>query len=326
MRGRILFIVAVVVFIALVPAMYWVLFERGLSVSSPSSQPPLAPTGLEAELVDESPEQAPLALSVTDLEGEVQITRGEGGQWRSAEVGMVLAAQDKIRTLIGSQATLSMPGVFSVRVNPQSEFKVRKLAENAYRFLLSEGMIAADVMDDPDRIFEVNASTAVATTRGGAFRMHVNEAGLVALGTSRGTVDLEAGGKVVQVQSGYMARVQRDKVPEDPIRIPKNLFLKVQWPSKRDHAKRKLQVAGRTDPGARLRVDGLTVEVDPRGRFKTVVALREGLNRVRVEAEDVGGNQNRLESPTLKVDTRGDGFQINTSPEMWKKQGRPKPP
>lgn len=323
MRGRILFIVSVLAFVALVPLVYWALFERGLAVSTPISPAPMPPSGLSAEIVEASPEAAPLALSVTDLQGQVEIIRGDKETWSAAEEGMVLAAKDRIRTLQDSQATLSMPGVFSVRLRPKSEFKVRRLAEKAFRFLLQQGMIAADVVDDPEHLFEVAASSAVATTRGGAFRMNVNQDGLVAIGTSRGSVDLEAEGRVVQLRSGYMTRVERGKEPADPIRIPKQLFLKVHWPSKRDRSSRKLALEGKTEVGARVQVGGATVEVDGQGRFHTVVALSEGINRLDVVAEDVGGNRRRRRSPRYKVDTRADGFRIDTSPEMWEKRVKP---
>ncbi len=322
-RGRILFIAAVLAFVAIVPLVYWALFERGLSVSTPSSPPPVAPVGLSAEIVEQVPEAAPVALSVTALQGKVEITRGGKGGWAVAEEGMVLAAKDRIRTLADAQATLSMPGVFSVRLRPESEFRVRHLAEKAFRFLLEEGMIAADVIEDPDHLFEVAASTAVATTRGGSFKMNVNQDGLVAVGTSRGTVDLEAEGRVVQLKRGYMSRVERGKVPEDPIRIPNRLFLKVRWPSRRDRSSRQLAVKGKTEAGARVKVAGVTVEVDAAGEFHTVVALKEGANRVEVVAEDVGGNKRRRRSPRYQVDTRSDAFRIDTSPEMWEKRGGP---
>ena len=322
MKGRIFFVGAVIAFVAVVPTVYWLLFERGLSVSGPSSPAPAAPLGLTVKLIEQVDDPAPMALSVTELEGSVEITRAGKADWRRAEEGMVLAAQDRIRTLLGAKATLAMPGVFSVKLSQESEFKVRHLAQNAYRFLLEQGMIAADVLDDADHIFEVASSTSVATTRGGQFRMHVNGEGLVAVGTSRGTVELESSGKVVQIREGFLALAERGKAPRDPIQIPNQLFLKVRWPSKTDRSKRTLSVAGKTDPGARVQIDGVTVEVDSSGNFRALKGLKEGSNRVRIQAKDVGGNGAKARSPIFKVDTRADGFKIDTSPEMWEKRKR----
>jgi len=322
MRGRILFIVAVVAFVGVVPLVYWALFERGLSVATPTSPAPRPPAGLEVELVDPPQEQAPLALSLTEIDGQVEITHGQQGGWQAAELGMVLAARDRIRTRIDARATLAMPGMFSVRLMPDSEFLVRQLAENAVRFLLDEGMISADVRYDPEQLFEVAASSAVATTRGGRFRMHVDQTGSVVVGANRGTLDLESGDEVVQVREGFQARAEAGRPPQDPIRIPNRLFLKVSWPRRRDLSARKLALAGRTVPGARVRIDGVTVEVDARGNFRTLVALEEGRNRVRVESSDMAGQRAVERSPPIRVDTRGDSFEIRTSPQMWQKRLR----
>ena len=318
MRGRVLFFVSVLVIIGLVPLVYWILFEYGLSVAVRRSPGPQAPQALKVELVEQTP-SIPLTLSLTHLAGQVEISDGQGG-WKLAEEGMVLSAQDSIRTQMHSHATLAIPGFFSVLLQPQSDFRVRMLAENAYRFLLEQGMLTADVMDNTNNLFEVAASTAVARTRDGRFQVRVDKRGLVSVGTTRGNVDLEASGKVVQVKAGFLARVEKGKTPRDPIQIPKQLFLKVRWPTRTVISDRKLVVAGRTEPGARVQVDGILIEVDRSGRFHSVVALREGINRVSVESIDVGERNTVVKSPRFRVDTKADQFQIKTSPDMWKKR------
>ncbi|MBN2499093.1 MAG: FecR domain-containing protein [Deltaproteobacteria bacterium] len=319
MRERILFISGIVLLVGLVPLVYYLLFERGLSVASVRDEAPQAPAHFRVEPHQKKAPGIPVALALNLVQGPVEIQRGQG-EWKRAEVGMVLEANDRIRTATGGQAALSMPGVFEVRLDSDSEFTVRSLAEDVFRFMLSEGMIDANVVDDPNTFFEVAASTAVARTRGGSFRMHVDAEGQVAVGTQRGSVDLEAEGKVVKVAAGYLARAVRGEQPQDPIRIPKQLMLKVRWPKKRELSTRKLVLSGKTAPGARLRIDGVTVAVDERGRFRKVVTLKEGSNRIAVESEDVGGNRTQLRSPSLQVDTRSDSFQIQTSPDMWKKK------
>ncbi len=322
MRARLMFTLAIIGFLALVPLVYWNLFEQGLSVSQPAGPIPMAPSGFRVELINEKiPEPSPIAMSVTEINGRVEVKNGEKDQWKLAEVGVVLAAKDRIRTLMNSQATLSMPGVFSVRLKSESEFKVRKLADNAFKFLLKEGMISADVMKDPQRTFEVSSGKeVVASTSGASFSMNVSKKGLVSLGTTNGEVDLSSMGKVVKIRRGYQAKVESGKAPSDPILIPKKLFLRVRWPNKRDLARRRLVVSGETSPGSRVSVSGVVVEVDARGRFKTVVALKEGNNRLRVEAENLAGLKKKKRSPPIRVDTKADRFLIKTSPEIWKKK------
>ncbi len=322
MRARLIFILAIIGFLALVPLVYWNLFEHGLSVSQPVGPSPKAPQNLQVELVErEVLEPAPMAMSVTEINGKVEVKSNENAGWTPAEVGVVLEAKDKIRTLINSQATLSMPGVFSVRLKSESEFKVKKLADNAFRFLLKEGMISAEVMQNPERLFEVSSDRdVVASTRGASFSMNVSKSGLVSLGTTQGEVAVASMGKIVKVKRGFQVEVENGKAPTDPIKIPKKLFLRVRWPTKRDLAKRRLVVSGETTPGSRVSVSGIVVEVDANGKFKTVVALREGRNRLRVQAESLSGDKKEKHSPPIRVDTKANRFLIKTSPEMWNKK------
>ena len=322
MREKILFVVAVVAFVTVVPLVYYLLFEHGLSVSSSGENRPMPPRGLEVEKVAPEkplPTVLPSTLSVTETRGKVEIGR-EGGRWQPAEVGMVLGAMDRIRTDPLAYAVLSMPGFFSIELDSGSEFEVKSLAENASRFLLGEGMLSADVVDDPERSFEVEAAESVARTSGGSFKMSLNKEGFVALGTSRGAVEVEAAGKVIEVREGYVTRINRGQPPRDPIEVPTNLFLRVRWPRKQEMSRRRLVVAGRTLSGTRVRIEGATIVVDSKGRFRHAVALKEGANKLKVEAYDVAGNKKEVHSPGFVVDTKSDAFHIRTSPEMWKKK------
>jgi hypothetical protein len=313
-----LFIVGVVAFVAAVPVVYLLLFEYGLSVDSPAHVRPASPQGLAVNPVAIENE-IPVALSLTQLVGQVEILR-PGAGWQGAEEGMVLNPDDQIRTLPASRAMLSMPGMFTVELESESGIQVKALTDNLSRVSLAEGMITADVVENPDHQFEVTAASATASTRGAKFRMNLSGDGQVAVGSHRGTVDLAAAGKVVRINSGFMARVDRGKTPDDPIRIPGALFLKVRWPRQHDLAIATMTVDGTTDPGARLELEGRVVPVDSRGRFSKVVALREGNNKIKIDSYDVGGNSKSEQSPLFTVDTRPDAFKIQTSPNMWEKK------
>jgi hypothetical protein len=316
MRGRIFFIIAIVAFVAVVPLVYYLLFERGLSVETMQ---------LPDASVDAGEEQPPLpmALSIIELDGKVDHSR-EGKEWKPAEIGMVLEPKDRIRTADDARAVLTKPGMFKVELDSGSNLEVKELEEKVSKIMLEEGMISADVVNNPDKIFEVEAVESVARTTGANFKMTVNKKGLVALGTLKGSVNVEAEGKVIQVDQGFMTKVVKGKTPEDPIKIPSALLLKVRWPKDRELSKRKIVLAGRTQPGARVKIEGKVVPVGNRGRFRQVVALKEGANKLKVESYDVGGNTTTKESPRLFVDTRSDSFDIRTSPDMWEKKKKKK--
>jgi hypothetical protein len=317
MRGRILFSLVLLLLIGAVPLLYYLLFEYNLSVSNTPTGQPLPPAHLRVEIQPEEPTPV-IALSLIEVRGAVEVQRGPGS-WQPAEEGMVLEAEDRVRTGPDGNALLAVPGAFSVALEADSAFAVKTLAEHISRFRLEDGMISANVLDRPRGIVEVSAASATARTRSGDFRLAVNSRGLVALGSSRGSVDLSAEGKVVRVDAGFQARVEKGKPPEDPIRIPRRLLLRVRWPRDRDLAKAQITVSGETDAAARVRIDGQTVAVDENGRFQRVLALKEGRNRIRVESWDVGGHRQVSESPVFNVDTRPESFQIQTHPDIWRK-------
>ncbi|RME28543.1 MAG: hypothetical protein D6806_02715 [Deltaproteobacteria bacterium] len=317
MRERLLFIVTVAIIVAMVPLAYWFFFERELSVDEqggyteqtapkPEPAPPLA-----------GPE-IPAALAVADVKGEVEISHGGG--WARAEVGQVVDEKDRIRTGLDGLAVLSKPGVFSIELDSSSEFEVRVLTETANKFLLSKGMLQADVLGEGKTKLEVEAGHVSARTKSGTFRISVDRRGQVFVGSRRGKVEVRGAGKVVKLEAGFSTTAEKGRPPSDPFRVPRNLLLKVSWPSQRVMSRKRLALAGRTEPGARLKINGKLVEVDGRGRFRKVIVLREGSNYVRVEAYDAAWRRKVLKSPRIVIDTKADPFQIQTSPEMWEKR------
>jgi hypothetical protein len=317
LKERLLFVVAVFGFVAVVPVVYYFLFEYGLSVTSPSEITTVAKE--DSSHSKENEKIAPVALSLTQMSGKVEILKGGSNKWEQAEEGMVLGSDDRIRTDSYGKAMLTMPGIFTVELDSASDFYIKGLAEDVSKFMLDEGMVSADVVEDSKRMFEVTAMSAVAKTAGASFKMSVDPKGMVMVGTQKGSVEFSAEGKNVKVAEGYLARTLKGKPPEDPVKIPSGIFLKVNWPKQHELSNRALLVSGKTEPGARVRVDGMSVAVDSTGRFSKTQSLLEGKNKIVVETYHVGGNRKVVESPILDVDTSPDGFKIDTSPKLWER-------
>jgi len=318
-RERLFFIALLLAMVVAVPLAYWLLFERELAVGVITDNRPQAPANLKVRQSQPPVEMVPTALSIAELRGRVEIA-GPGGKWSAAEVGAILEERDRIRTGNRGRALLIRPGSFSVELDATSEFRVKELTEEASRFLLQQGMMEARVLSNPARSFEVDAEQVSARTSAGTFRMSVNQQGLVTVGSQRGKIEVEAGGKIVEVQPGYFTRVVQGAKPRDPIKVPPKLFLRVKWPARRERSRRRLLVAGRTEFGSRVRINNAAVMVDSRGRFRQVIILKEGRNQVHIEAYDAGWRKTDKTSPPIIVDTRPDAFQIKTSPGMWEKR------
>ena len=63
-------------------------------------------------------------------------------------------------------------------------------------------------------------------------------------------------------------------------------------------------IAGEATPGSVVRVNEYVVVVDKTGRFKQVVALQEGRNRVKVTAVDAAGRSSTETLDDIVLDTR----------------------
>jgi len=296
-KERILFIGLVIAFVLAVPAFYYLLFMRELTAPSYRRVLPRAPRSLVVKILPPSRE-VPIAFSLNEVSGKVEVAHG-GGAFAAAEVGLVLSAEDRIRTDPSARAVMAMPGLFAIELAAGSEFQVKSLAQGVARFLLEQGMMAADVTENRDRWLEVAAASALARTRGAYFRMSHDQDGLVALATIRGSVEVSAAGRVIPVKEGYSTRVQKNGPPADPLPTPSQLLLRVRWPEPRALSAGEVTVDGYTAPGARVRVDGAAVMVDSKGHFYKMVSLLSGNHRIRVEAMDVGGNRATAESPAM---------------------------
>ncbi|HEY3359788.1 MAG TPA: FecR family protein [Polyangia bacterium] len=252
------------------------------------------------------PPPPPLSLTIATLEGPVEVFRA--GAWAPAAAGSRLAASDRVRTGAGARATLRLSDGSTVSLEPMTETQVQALDRALSRIRLGAGLVQADIADDPGRLFQVDLDDdgAAARTHGAAFAITSNGAGgAAAVSASRGQVTVAARGREVVIRSGEITRVAPGAAPTAPEPLPAALLLKVAWPQRPLHAPSAV-VEGETEPAARLEVQGRPTPVGADGRYRVVVALREGENRVTVRARLAGAPTREERSPPITVDTRTD--------------------
>ena len=124
----------------------------------------------------------------------------------------------------------------------------------------------------------------------------------------------------MELTSGYQTVVSPGGVPKQPTQMPKSLLLKIKWPPDATTAKRRQIVVGTTNPGARVRIGSTFATADEKGKFRTVIELKEGPNEIQAYALDVFGRTERATSPAIELDTKAPNPSIETSPDMWHKQ------
>jgi hypothetical protein len=297
--GLLLVLGAVLVATGALAAGYFFWFVRKEQRSEPPPPPP------------------PVVLTMSAAEGKVEVFRG--GAWGPARVGDRLEASDRVRTGDDGQAALRLSDGSMVRLEAATETQVQTLSRALSRLRLGGGGMQADIADDPERLFQVDLDDegAAARTRGAAFGVTATAKGHAAVAATRGEVAVSARGREVVLRSGQFTRVAPGAPPADAAPLPASLLLKVTWPGGEKGLVRSTSalVAGQTDPGSRIVVQGRHVAVDAEGRYRAEVTLREGENRVTVRARDAAGRQREERSPPITVDTKTD-FKVQVP--RWK--------
>jgi hypothetical protein len=302
-RERALFFAAALAMAGVAAAAYWLLLARG---PAGVASAPDAPAPVPAQ---------PTRLSVNRAEGGATLLRAGAGR-EPLHAGVELRPEDVLETAEGANVVLVAGGSYQVVLEGASRFAVKEIAAEISRFRVEDGLVTATVRDDPGRAFVVEASGAVARTRGGALAV-ASAGGAVTVGVTSGSAEFEAAGRIVTLQPGQGSEARDGRPPTPPAPLPRSLLLKVEWPGGRETNRRKLLVRGQATPGAVLTIGGERVTVGPDGRFTQTVWLREGAQELEAVARDVAGRSQRSRSPVVVLDTRAPDAQFDLR-SIWK--------
>ncbi|HOX42632.1 MAG TPA: FecR domain-containing protein [Myxococcota bacterium] len=276
----------------------------GFHVAAPPEPPTLAPQGSRAVL--------------GALVGQVEVRRQGTKVWSVAQIGVLLEEGDEVRTGLFSEASLLLKGASEVTVDPNSSFVVGREKDLASAFELAEGRITADLARQGEReyLFYSRGSDAVATGKAGEFSVATDGKGTVVVDALEGEVKLVAKGGEVLVPKGRRSIVLPDAQPAPVLPIPSSVALQVRWPAAKTD-KTSVRLEGSTVAGAVVMVNGLMVRADGAGSFQVDVPLREGPNKLVVNATDNAGNAALKESPTILVDTKPPALDVDAK-GLWK--------
>ncbi len=257
-------------------------------------------------------------VRVASVVGVVEVRRDDG-EWVRLEPGRELSEGDEVRTADFSQAILRPKQGATLTLTPNTTFTIGDETPEVSRFTLGVGRVSADVERRRERTFEFDSATggARADTRGGEFHLVADGEGLLGVVTQRGEVGLSAEGERVVVPAGRQAVAMPGRAPSQPLPIPQEVFLQVEWPEERTEEER-VKVAGQTDVGARVRLGERRVTVGHDGTFEVEVPLSEGENRLVVLAEDGAGNVRRSQSPVMIRDVpRRPTLRLEVEGSVW---------
>ena len=163
-----------------------------------------------AELGDnDKPDPADYTVRINSLSGQVEASGDKDpGGWKPAKSGSTLSANDHLRTGGKSYAILSIADIGVIATKDETEIAV-SVPGKALQFKLLAGKMMGDIKNTTSEFtLEIDLGRAMAKLTGAAFILHATPETTV-LKVIEGTVSFtfKENGKVVQVNSGEMARV-----------------------------------------------------------------------------------------------------------------------
>ena len=259
----------------------------------PAAEPPDAGPADAAEAVDPvgpGPVK-PDGVIVSEVTGKVE-RRAPDAKWSLVAAGDKLSLNEALRTGPNSSAKLQVDERSRFELTEDGELSVRELTETVHRFQLSGGRIQVDYQPSGERVMRIETPNADAVTEAKAGKFGVLSAGkVVSVATVEGSVKLTARDQTVKIGAGQTSSASDTWGPLDPRPIPKAVLLKVVDPGKRIISAKRITVRGRTDPGARVEINGRLARVNAKGRFRMRVPLEEGPNRIVVVSLDASGRR-----------------------------------
>ncbi|MGO4881707.1 MAG: DUF6600 domain-containing protein [Bryobacteraceae bacterium] len=135
--------------------------------------------------------------------GEVNVRRGDSGDWVAAVVNAPLMVDDRLATGAGARAEVQFDAANMIRVGAHAEIRVAELGLNHYHLQIAHGTVTFRILrDSPAKVELDTPNVSVHPTQAGAYRVYVQADGqteiTVRLGAAdvanpRGTEHLQAG-------------------------------------------------------------------------------------------------------------------------------------
>jgi hypothetical protein len=287
-----------------------VLFERPVRGTMPA-----AAAGSTATADGTAGEDASI-FQVVSAEGQVDAFRD--GRWIAIQKGDLLTRDDLVRTVPGARAVLRLSAGAEIELREKVEIRLDRLSAAGASVDLRRGKVVARVGDASRDILAITARDTRTSTEGPAhFVVQSDEHGQVSVAALKGTARFAAAGKTVVVRAGTETRSQVGAPPEDPEKIPEEVLLQVVWPEAERHGD-TAAIEGQVRPASLVTINGSPAPVGSNGHFLATVPLREGNNRLEVQAEDLAGRTRHASTTLLRRPTRPPKLAPEPG-ELWKK-------
>jgi hypothetical protein len=276
-----------------------------------------APLAVAQELGAASAPADASIFQVVSADGQVDAYRD--GRWIAIHQGDLLTRDDLVRTVPGAHAVLRLSAGGEIELREKVEIRLDRLSAAGSSVDLRHGKVVARVGAANDTLAITARETTTSTEGPAHVVVQADERGVVSVATLKGKARFASGGKTVVLPEGTETRsVRAGAPPEDPERIPEDVFLQVVWPEATPRAE-TARVEGRVQPASLVTINGATTAVGADGRFTATVPLRTGSNPVAVEAEDLAGRRRQAATTLVRRPTRPPKLAPEPG-ELWKQQ------
>ncbi|MFN7143075.1 MAG: FecR domain-containing protein [Myxococcota bacterium] len=243
-------------------------------------------------------------LTVAAVQGTVKRVGGSGEETLAAP-GDALLPRERIVAGEGGRAVLSLGPESRVTLEEKSALRIVSADESGVRLELEGGKVQATIRPGSGQV-GLSADGRTVTTEDADFTAARGEDGTFGVTTERGSVAVEgvegatrlsAGERLVAAPGGsaFVAPASEE------------LLLTVAWPAAARTREETVEVRGRTEPGAKVRIGQggawTVVSADPKGDFVARVPLAEGPNELKVEATSVLGEALTVASSVVRDTT-----------------------
>jgi hypothetical protein len=254
-------------------------------------------------------------FQVVSSDGQVDAFRD--GRWLAIRAGDLLTRDDLVRTAPGAHAVVRLSAGGEIELRERVEIRLDRLSAAGSTVDLRRGKVVARVGDAKETL-AITARETLTSTEGPAHVVVQNDDhGLVSVATLKGSARFAAAGKTVVVAEGTETRAQAGAPPSDPEKIPEDVLLQVVWPEGERHGE-TATVEGRVGSASLVTINGAGAAVGADGRFSARVSLREGGNRIAIQAEDLAGRQREATKTLTRRSTRPPKLAPEPT-ELWKK-------
>lgn len=276
------------------------------------AEPPRPTSDPSSALPRFQPVPQSLPFQVASMDGKVEAFRD--GHWTPIKPGDTLTIQDVVRTAPGARAILRRGTSSELELREKVDVRLDRFSGDAATLDVLTGKVVASVSRTGESL-EITAHESRAQNEGLArFVVSVDEK-KVAVASQSGTTRFSSQGKEVRLAQGTESHADRGKPPAEPEKIPESVLLSVVWPSG-ERREDRTSIRGQVGPHTSVRVNGVDAEVADDGRFTAMVPLRDGANRIEVEAEELSGLTKKESGQVTKKHTRAPNLQAEPE-RLW---------